>query len=154
MNFFEEIYNLGDRTHISMTIMRIGEKLTVSALPVSSANIKALEVTGTPEELAEGFVREITAPMKEVIGIVSNAEQFKKSAEQAAETAKKEAETKKDTAAKQKPAQPSKPAKPKKEAKAAKIKPAKKNDAANKEASAEEPQEDDTSEGPTEMAMF
>jgi PRTRC genetic system protein E len=135
MNFFKEIFDLGENVNLNMTIARAGDRLSITVLPASSQKLQPLVATGTPEELAEGFAYAITTPLKEVIGLMTNAEQFKKSAEEAAGTSKKEAEVKPAAAKKEKPAKTakSKPAKekPKKEKPAKPAKPAK--------ATAEEP---------------
>lgn len=140
MNFFQEIFDIADGINLSMTIARAADKLSITVLPATSQKLQPLVATGTPDELAEGFTAAITTPLKEAIGLMTNAEQFKKAAEEAAGAIKKEAEVKPAPAKKEKPVKAAK-SKPVKE-KLKKEKPAK--PAKSKlEEKTEEPQPED-----------
>lgn len=137
MNFFQEIFDLGENIDLSMTIARAGDRLSVTVRPGSSQILHPLVVTGTPQELMEGFTNAIMTPIKDVIGLMTNAEQFKKSAEEAAGLAKKSAESKPAAAKKETPVKKEKLRKPK----PAKEKPAKPAKAEEKEEQPQEPAE-------------
>lgn len=103
---------LGDGDTLSMTITKKGDKLITSILPIKSDikddakdRITPLVVSGTPDELNEGFADAVCAPMQKAAGILTNMQEFERSAAEAeknskaakanADKAKKEAEERK-----------------------------------------------------------
>ena len=116
MNFFQEIFDLADDIDLSIRIKRKGATLTISVLPATGTG-NALVVTGTPQELADGFQELIARPIADVKTIITNAETFKKSAEEAASKKAPKAAPEKEKAEKKKPAKDKpKKAKPEKSA--------------------------------------
>lgn len=81
---------LGDGDTLNITITRKGDRMIVSLVP-KLANTKEdiqnkitpLVLSGTPDELEEGFISTITSPIQKATGIISNANEFEKSAEKA-----------------------------------------------------------------------
>lgn len=81
---------LGDGDTLNMTITRKGERMIVSLVPKLAntknelqSKISPLVLSGTPDELEDGFINAITAPIQKATGIISNANEFEKSAEKA-----------------------------------------------------------------------
>lgn len=79
----------GDTLNITMT--KKGDRLIVSLVPKLAntkeelqKNIVPLVLSGTPDELEEGFINAVTSPIQKATGIISNAIEFQKSAEKAA----------------------------------------------------------------------
>lgn len=94
-NVFQTIYDLladGQTLRISMT--RKNETLTVSMMPeadeATSEKLKPLNITGTPEELAEGFAEAATTPLTKSLGLLTNAQSVTAAADEAAAAPKKQ----------------------------------------------------------------
>lgn len=92
---------IGNGCTVKITVSQKDGEMTVSVLPGndlvkdSAKNmISPLSVTGTPEELDNGFVELISAPIKKASGLLSNLEAFEKSAEEAKQRSKMEEESK------------------------------------------------------------
>lgn len=92
-------------TDLSLAIRKDGCKMTVSVLPKSSGvkdsakdQIVPLVVSGSPEELDEGFLSIVTKPVETVCGLLSRIEEFERAGQQAA-AASRMAKEQKDKAA-------------------------------------------------------
>lgn len=92
-------------TDLSLAIRKDGCKMTVSVLPKSSGvkdsakdQIVPLVVSGSPEELDEGFLSIVTKPVEAVCGLLSRMEEFERAGQQAA-AASRMAKEQKDKAA-------------------------------------------------------
>ncbi|MBB4036592.1 PRTRC genetic system protein E [Dysgonomonas hofstadii] len=80
---------------VSITIHKTGVNMTVTVLHLDNGvkddavkKIKPLTLTGTAEELDEGFVSEITRPLQLSGGIISNIAEYEKGVEAAAGSTK------------------------------------------------------------------
>lgn len=88
---FKELASmLGENDTLNITIQRKGEKLITSIIPKVykikddiQKQITPLVVSGTPEELEEGFIEAISSPIQKSIGIITNVREFEKSTEKA-----------------------------------------------------------------------
>lgn len=76
MSFFQKIYDVTDGIDITVTIKRKNGRLTMSVLPQTTATINSALITGTPEELEEGFFEAIKAPIETAKGLKADLEQF------------------------------------------------------------------------------
>ena len=97
-----------------MTLRRKDDLLIVSIIPKSGElednakdRLSPLVVSGTPDELDEGFIGAIETPVKQATGLLSNMTDFERSAKEAeanskAAKAKADAEKKKAEAKKKK----------------------------------------------------
>lgn len=81
---------LGDNDTLNITIARKGDKMIVSILPKVhkvkddiQKKITPLVLSGTPDELEEGFIDAISSPIQKVTGLLANAREFEKSVEKA-----------------------------------------------------------------------
>lgn len=79
MPFFNELHELLDGVDVSMTIKRKGEKLTISVLPTTASEISPVIVTGTPDDLNEGFIGSIKAPIETARGLDVLTDEFNES---------------------------------------------------------------------------
>lgn len=93
---------LGDGDTLNITIKKKEEKLIISIVPKVYKvkddvhnKISPLVVSGTPEELEEGFIAAISSPIQKVTGLLANAKEFEKSAEKAATNGKTSPDPKK-----------------------------------------------------------
>lgn len=93
-NFFTQLKSVIGQAELQINIKSKGEELTVMINPKSSANdpalsnIQPLILSGTPEELDEGFFNGISEPLSRVTGLMINIEEFEKSASKADEESK------------------------------------------------------------------
>lgn len=86
---------LGDGDTLNITITKKSDKIIVSLVP-KLANTKEdvqkkitpLVLSGTPDELNDGFINAITSPIQKATGIISNAKEFEKAAEKAVSNSK------------------------------------------------------------------
>lgn len=83
--FFTELYELmQDGQAMNLNLLRRGERLYISLLPKvenmpqAAARLAPLSVNGTPPELDAGFMELIALPVTERLGLLSNAEAFRK----------------------------------------------------------------------------
>jgi PRTRC genetic system protein E len=86
MNFFQQLASLG---HIDLTMRMMQDKngkITIGIEPGLKSHLKPLNFTGTPAEFDEEFFKKIIPAVKEIKGIVSNAQAVKKDAEQEKDT--------------------------------------------------------------------
>ena len=79
MNFFKQMFGLIDGIDITMTIKRKNGKLTLSVLPQTAGTISPALITGTPEELDEGFFEALVVPLTEAKGLKVELENFEAS---------------------------------------------------------------------------
>jgi PRTRC genetic system protein E len=86
MNFFKELAAIAPGVQLTMTVKEKNGKLTISLLPDGLAHVKPLIMTGTPDELDEGFINAIRQPVLDAQGIVVQNEAFQKSLEEAKNT--------------------------------------------------------------------
>lgn len=102
MDFFKIIKELATGMDITVRIKEKNGKLTVGITPEiqNSSRIVPLVMTGTPEELDEGFMDNVAAPLGETKTQLLNLELHKKSIDEHVEEEKEE------------PKKPAKPAKP------------------------------------------
>lgn len=112
--FFTQINQMMNQgTDITLVIRKKEGLLTVSAMPKSNGlkdeaqnHIVPLTITGTPEELDNGFLPTVCRPLQKAIGLLANMSQFEQQADKAAANSKaakelkdkeaKEAKEKKD----------------------------------------------------------
>ena len=102
MEVFKKISEmLGEGSTLTITIAKKGEELVVGILPGNSLVkdtakncIVPLNLTGTPEELDNGFIDAIAAPISRTSGLLTNMASFEKSKEEAEKKSKMEAEKK------------------------------------------------------------
>lgn len=89
MNFFQQLAQAGaQKVDLTMRIMQKENKLTVNIIPgVKSNTIKPLLITGTPQELDDGFFKTMSPVITEITGLVTNAEEVKKDLQQKKTTA-------------------------------------------------------------------
>lgn len=92
---------LSEGSTLTITIAKKGDNLVVSVLPGNSLvkdNAKGcivpLNLTGTPEELDNGFLEAIEAPLTKATGLLTNMASFEKSQEEAKAKSKMESEKK------------------------------------------------------------
>lgn len=64
MSFFQKVYELADGADLAINIKRKNEKLTVSVLPSNAKNVTPVIITGTPEELDNGFLDTVTQQLE------------------------------------------------------------------------------------------
>jgi len=95
MNFFNSISNLlPDGVDLNITIRKNGDQLTVSVLPKSNVkddaakSIVPLIISGTVEELDNGFSDAIKAPVSSAVGLLINMSDFEKQMESATASSK------------------------------------------------------------------
>lgn len=94
--FFQTIHQLiTTGTDLSINIRRVENSLSVSVIPRRNSlkgdmqqNMVPLVMNGTPEELDMQFLRAISQPIQKVQGLLTNAENFEKQAEKAAQSKK------------------------------------------------------------------
>jgi PRTRC genetic system protein E len=129
MDFFKQLAAKSTGpVDLSMRILQADQKLSVEFIPGTSMKLKPIVVTGTPDELDEGFFGSLLPAIDEIKGLVSNIEQIKEDAKKQAEDAKNEALAKKHNASKPevkttpKKSSPKKPSVPKKKASSKKTK--------------------------------
>lgn len=102
MEVFKKIDEmLGEGSTLTITIAKKGEELVVGILPGNSLvkdsaknRIVPLNLTGTPEELDNGFIEAIAAPITKSSGLLTNMASFEKAQEEAEKKSKMEAEKK------------------------------------------------------------
>ncbi|GEM67590.1 hypothetical protein SMI01S_11960 [Sphingobacterium mizutaii NBRC 14946 = DSM 11724] len=93
-NFFTQLKSVIGQAELQINIKSKGEELTVMINPKSTAsdpalqNIQPLILSGTPEELDEGFIKGVSEPLGRVTGLMTNIEEFEKSASKADEESK------------------------------------------------------------------
>jgi PRTRC genetic system protein E len=110
MNFFSQISELiPEGVDLNITVRRSGNRLIVSVIPKSNSlkdeaqnRLAPLVVTGTTDELNDGFIEAISNPIKQATGLLVNMSDFEKAEKEAeanskaakAEKAKKPADKK------------------------------------------------------------
>lgn len=102
MEVFKKISEmLGEGSTLTITIAKKGEELVVGILPGNSLvkdsaknRIVPLNLTGTPDELDNGFIEAITAPISKTSGLLTNMASFEKAKDEAEKKSKMEAEKK------------------------------------------------------------
>lgn len=95
---------LEDGDSLSITITKKGDNLITSILPkkadlsdTGKDHLSPLVVSGTPEELEDGFIDAVITPIQQAAGILTNMREFEKGIEAAeanSKAAKKEKERK------------------------------------------------------------
>lgn len=91
MDLFKAINEmLGEGCTLSLTIAKKGENLTVSVLPGNNLvkdgaknSFNPLNISGTPDELDEGFITVIKEPVQRVCGMLVDMASFEKGEEEA-----------------------------------------------------------------------
>ncbi len=102
MEVFKKISEmLGEGSTLTITVAKKGDNLIVGILPGNSlvkdnakGRIVPLNLTGTPEELDNGFLEAIEAPVAKASGLLTNMASFEKAQEEAKAKSKMEAEKK------------------------------------------------------------
>lgn len=87
MNFFQQMFDLIDGIDVNINIKRKNGKLTMSVLPQTASSITPALITGTPDELDEGFFDAIKVPLDTAKGLKADLEQFNASVANAKENA-------------------------------------------------------------------
>ncbi len=93
MEFFQNLAGISDKLELTLRIQSINGKLTVAVIPDTLKDIQSLDITGTPEEMDEGFFDLIRQPLEIATGLRSNVDEATKSFEAAAGTAQPAATT-------------------------------------------------------------
>lgn len=96
MNFFSQISGLiPEGVDLNITVRRSGNRLIVSVIPKSNSlkdeaqnRLAPLVVTGTTDELNEGFIEAISNPIKQATGLLINMSDFEKAEKEAQENSK------------------------------------------------------------------
>jgi PRTRC genetic system protein E len=79
MDFFKQISELMGQSEVNITLKAKGPNITVMVIHKSSGiQVPPLTITGTPEDLDEGFFKEISKPVARMSGLVSNAAEVEK----------------------------------------------------------------------------
>jgi PRTRC genetic system protein E len=115
MNFFQQLFEQLDGIDLTLNVKRKNGKITLSVLPQTAGTISPALITGTPDELDEGFFEAIKVPIQEAKGLnvdLANLETSIKTAKEKKEADLKEAVKK----ASEKPAEKSSAKKEKKAA--------------------------------------
>lgn len=102
MNFFNQISELiPEGVDLNITIRKKAEQLTVSIFPKANGlkdeaqnRLSPLVITGSADELNEGFFTAIENPVKKSTGLLTNMLEFEKSAKEAEANSKAEKERK------------------------------------------------------------
>lgn len=108
MSFFQKLYELADGADLAINVKRKNDKLTVSVLPSNARNVTPVIITGTPEDLDNGFLDTVTRQLEKAGEL-----QLEIVASQATEDAwpKKEAKPAKEAKHKEKAKKPEAPKK-------------------------------------------
>lgn len=102
MNFFKQLSETG-LLKVEINLVVKDESMTAIITPhIKGKNPLPLTVTGTAEELDEGFFEVVTTPLKKAAGLISNVEEFEASLDETSTETKKAEE--KTTATKEKAA--------------------------------------------------
>ncbi len=86
MSFFTQLAALLGQAEISLTVKGKDDKLTVMMMPKGATHLEKLKpliLTASAEELDEGFFSEVGSSIEKISGIVSNADQYEKSLNEA-----------------------------------------------------------------------
>jgi PRTRC genetic system protein E len=102
MNFFQQMFDLMDGIDVTITMKRKNGKLTMSVLPQTASSISPALITGTPDELDEGFFDAIKVPLETAKGLKAELDQYN-STVAAASAKAKEIPEEKPVATKAKP---------------------------------------------------
>lgn len=79
MDFFKQISELMGQSEVNITLKAKGPNMTVMVIHKSSGvQVPPLVITGTPEDLDEGFFKEISKPVTRMSGLVSNVAEVEK----------------------------------------------------------------------------
>ena len=94
MHFFQQLFEQLDGIDVTLTVKRKNGKMTIMVLPQTLATISPAIITGTPDELQEGFFEAVKAPIVEAKGLnveLANMEASIKTAKEKKEIDLKEA---------------------------------------------------------------
>lgn len=94
MDFFKRLTELSPELDLTIRMMRKGAEITLFVEPMSEG-IKPVRMTGTAEEIDEGFFAGIEKPMEKLRGLVVDLSEFEASVKAASKT--KPADSKKET---------------------------------------------------------
>lgn len=111
VNFFTKVFPLlEDKESIDLKIQRTGDELTVLLVPKIRSKTATITMSGTAEDLNEGFLEQLIIPVEKIKGLVSNAAEVKiEDAEEEEEEEEEEGSEKKEKPAAKK-AEPKKAA--------------------------------------------
>lgn len=78
VNFFTELFSLlEDKESIELKVQRTGDELTVLLVPKIKGKTATITICGSPEDLNEGFMEQLSIPVEKIKGLVSNASEVK-----------------------------------------------------------------------------
>lgn len=78
VNFFTELFSLlQDKESIELKVQRTCDELTVLLVPKIKGKTATITICGSPEDLNEGFMEQLTIPVEKIKGLVSNAAEVK-----------------------------------------------------------------------------
>lgn len=78
VNFFTELFSLlEDKESIELKVQRTCDELTVLLVPKIKGKTATITICGSPEDLNEGFMEQLTIPVEKIKGLVSNAAEVK-----------------------------------------------------------------------------
>lgn len=101
VNFFTELFPLlEDKESIELKVQRTGDELTVLLVPKIKGKTATIAISGSPEDLNDGFMEQLTIPVEKIKGLVSNAAEVKiEDVEEEEEEESEDADDKKDAPA-------------------------------------------------------
>jgi PRTRC genetic system protein E len=82
---FKDLFNMSPDLDINVRIKKKNDRLTISVLPATGANVAPVIISGTPEELDEGFISAIQAPITAAQGLQVDDSAFNESVAAAGE---------------------------------------------------------------------
>jgi len=78
VNFFTELFPLlEDKESIELKVQRTGDELTVLLVPKIRSKTATVTISGSPEDLNDGFMEQLTIPVEKIKGLISNAAEVK-----------------------------------------------------------------------------
>ena len=78
VNFFTELFPLlEDKESIDLKVQRTGDELTILLVPKIKGKTATIAISGSPEDLNDGFMAELVKPVEKIKGLVSNASEAK-----------------------------------------------------------------------------
>jgi|GEM_PF-1268507 len=101
MSFFHQIHELGDNADLTIYFFRKDDKLTIEVRPGARTSLNPKTMTGTPEDLASGFLQALLTKPEPKAGLnVQDLPDEGKPTKEAPEAKEKPAPAKKGNAAK------------------------------------------------------
>lgn len=90
MGFFKDLAAIAPGMVLTMRIMEKNGTLTISVLPDGVKGVRSLDIKGTADELDEGFIAAIQAPMEQTKLAVTNLQEYEEDLKKKGEEAKED----------------------------------------------------------------